>query len=110
MPWSHDPTLAAALADSGLLIRPARPSDDAACKALEVSASQFQDRLTNGRLLKFALHHYGRFDAKCAQFADWVVLVCEDTTRGGERPVVAPRHLSWQSCLELLLFPTTRAT
>ena len=63
--------------------RPARPSDDAACKALEVSASQFQDRLTDGRLIKFALHHYGRFDAKCAQFADWVVLVCEDTTRGG---------------------------
>ena len=30
--------------------------------------------------------------------------------RAGERPVVAPRHLSWQSCLELLLFPTTRAT
>ena len=83
MPWSHDRTFAGALADSGLLIRPARPSDDAACKALEVSASQFQDRLTNGRLLKFALHHYGRFDAKCAQFADWVVLVCEDTTRGG---------------------------
>ena len=32
---------------------------------------------------QIALHHYGRFDAKCAQFADWVVLVCEDTTRGG---------------------------
>ena len=54
MPWRHDPTLAAALADSASSSARRGRQGDAACKALEVSASQFRSCRLTGlvRLIK----------------------------------------------------------
>ena len=49
-------------------------SDDAACKELEVTASQFQ---FCGGLVKAAVHHYQSFDAKPGQFGAHVLLVAK---------------------------------
>jgi ribosomal protein S18 acetylase RimI-like enzyme len=57
------------------------PADDAACKELEVTASQFQ---ALGGLVKFAFHHFSTFDAKPSQFSDHLILLAkqEDTIVG----------------------------
>jgi len=63
-----------------LRIRPYAPADDAACKRLELVASQFQS--CRG-LVKAAIEHYAAFDAKAQQFAQHLVLVCTDDELGG---------------------------
>ena len=53
-------------------IREYTPADDAACKQLEVSASQFT---VCGGLIKAAIVHKAAFDAKARQFPACVLLV-----------------------------------
>ena len=54
--------------------------DDAACKELEVTASQFQ---ALGGSIKAAIVHHGGFDAKPRQFADHLLLVVVDEANKG---------------------------
>ena len=64
----------------GLRIRSYEPSDDEACRLLEVTASQFQHL---GGLIKAAIKHHGAFDAKAYQFVDHVLIVCVDDAQQG---------------------------
>lgn len=64
----------------GLVLRTYGTEDDAACKALEISASQFQ---SFGGLIKAAIHHKGKFDDKPRQFDDYILLACEDKSKNG---------------------------
>lgn len=61
---------------SNLSIRAYTPADDAACKLLEVTASQFQ---SVGGLIKAAITHNGGFDGKALQYESHVLLVCFDS-------------------------------
>ena len=56
-------------------IREFETRDDEACKALEVTASQFQGL---GGLIKAAIVHHKSFDAKARQFGESLVLVADD--------------------------------
>lgn len=64
----------------GLVLRTYLPEDDEQCKALEISASQFQGF---GGLVKAAIHHNGAFDDKPKQFDDHILLCCEDKSNHG---------------------------
>ena len=57
-----------------LVIAEYTDADDAACKELEISASQFTGL---GGLIKAAIHHHGTFDAKPRLFDDHVVLTAK---------------------------------
>ena len=62
-----------------LVIRDYEDGDDAACKQLEVTASQFQ---VLGALFKAAIVHHDRFDSKARQFSQHVLLVCVSGGKG----------------------------
>lgn len=70
----------------GLEVRTYEPDDDASCKDLEVSASQFQGL---GGLIKAAVQHLSSFDAKPRQFSDHVLLVVSNTETRAVCAVVA---------------------
>lgn len=59
----------------GLVLRDYEPKDDAGCRQLEVTASQFQGF---GGLIKAAIQHKNSFDTKPRQFVQHLLLVVVD--------------------------------
>lgn len=59
-----------------LVLRAYDAQDDAACRELEVRASQFQGL---GGYIKAAIYHHGSFDAKPRQYLDHILLVVVDS-------------------------------
>ena len=75
--------------DDRFTIRDFTPTDDAQCKALELSGGFVTPRNPIGKmLLRAGFTHHKTFDAKATQFPKSAVIVCEDTTPPPGEPAI----------------------